>query len=84
MPYLRVQRTQILTLQTWGGKLLKKKIKNGYSTLLNKQQLKKYKENIYVFVSTIKKIKFQIDTGSDLTIINAENWKKTKYPILSN
>ena len=25
-----------------------------------------------------KKIKFQIDTGSDLYIINAETWKKTK------
>ena len=30
------------------------------------------------------KIKFQIDTGSDLTIINADSLKKIKCPTLSN
>ena len=30
----------------------------------------------------IKKVKFQLDTGLDLTIINAENWKRINRPTL--
>ena len=29
-----------------------------------------------------KKVQFQLDTGSDLTIINSETWKRIKRPIL--
>ena len=62
----------------------KKKKKSRYNTLLNKHQLKKNKEKYINTCLNNKKIKFQIDTGSDLTIINAETWKKVKCPTLSN
>ena len=46
--------TQILTLQTWRGKILKKE-KNGYSSLLNKQQLKKVQRRyINIFLNNEK------------------------------
>ena len=51
----------------------KKEKKNGYNTLLNMQQLKKYKKiHRYSSQRWKNKIEFQRDTGSDLTIINAE------------
>ena len=67
MPYLQAQRTNSHTADLKGEII--KKIKNGYSLLLNKQQLKNYKRNIYLSL---------IDTGSDLTMIKAETWKRNK------
>ena len=77
MPYLWQQRAQILTLQTWRGKLLKKKKKWVQDTTEQATTEKVQGKYINICLNN-EKIKFQKDTGSDLTIINVEIWKKKK------
>ena len=60
MPYLLAQRIHILTLQIWRGEITQKNKKKRYSTLLNKQQLKKVqRKHINVCLNNKKKSNFR-------------------------
>ena len=82
MPRLWAQRTLILTLQAWRGKFFKKQKQVLFTT--EQATTEKLQRKYINICPNNKKIKFQIDTRSDLTIINAETWKKIKCPTLSN
>ena len=60
-------------MEIWSGRFSKNKKEQVLST--SEQGTTEKLKRTYIFVSTMKKIKFQIDAGSDLTIISAETWK---------
>ena len=73
MPYLRAQRHKFPHCKLRGGNYSKHKKRVQFTTEQTTTE-KVQRKYIDIYLNN-KKIKFQIYTGSDLTINNAETWK---------